>query len=60
MKYLLEISYQNKGIMKLLYKKGEREDIKNWRPITLLNTDYKIIANVLANRIQSKGICTWT
>ena len=28
------------AIIKLLYKKGNRLDIKNWRPIFLLNTDW--------------------
>ena len=37
----------------LLYKKGPREDIKNWRPISLLNVDYKILSKVLAERLKS-------
>ena len=44
---------QRRGIINLLYKKGERENLTNWRPITLLNVDYKIAAHVLANRMQS-------
>ena len=43
---------QSLGIITLLYKKGDRNDITNWRPITLLNCDYKIIEKVLANRMK--------
>ncbi|KAK3083826.1 hypothetical protein FSP39_003749 [Pinctada imbricata] len=43
---------ESKGILTLIHKKGEREDIKNWRPLTLLNVDYKIISKSLANRIK--------
>jgi hypothetical protein len=43
---------QYKGVLTLLYKSGEREDIRNWRPLTLLNSDYKIIAKILAERLK--------
>ncbi|KAG1928992.1 hypothetical protein F2P79_023214 [Pimephales promelas] len=41
------------GHVSLLYKKGDKEDLANWRPITLLNTDYKILAKVIAVRMRS-------
>ncbi len=35
------------GLVTLLYKKGKKEDLANWRPITLLTTDYKVLAKVI-------------
>ena len=44
---------QRRGIIKLLPKKDAKPDfIKNWRPITLLNCDYKLAAQTIANRIK--------
>ena len=42
---------QRTGLITLLYKKGDKLDTKNWRPISLLCTDYKILAKVLTNRL---------
>ena len=41
---------QRRGVISLLFKKGDRTQLKNWRPITLLTTDYKILSKALANR----------
>ena len=50
-----ELSYtQKQGVITLLLKGNEldKEDLNNWLPITLTNTDYKILAKVLAERLS--------
>ena len=42
---------QRTGVISLLYKKGDKLETKNWRPITLLCSDYKILAKVLTGRL---------
>jgi len=36
------------SITRLIYKKtGDVKDVKNWRPISLLNADYKILSKTI-------------
>ena len=39
------------GLMFLLYKKKEKWKVENYRPITLLNTDYKIYTKTIAKKL---------
>ena len=43
---------QRQAVLICIYKNGDRNDISNWRPISLLNTDYKLITKTLTNRIK--------
>ena len=53
----------NYGIVKLtnfaegwmcpIYIKNDRNEISNYRPITILNSDYKLLTKVLATRLAS-------
>ena len=40
------------AVVTLLHKKDKKDDLKNYRPISLTNYDYKIIAFVLTARLQ--------
>ncbi|KAK3545148.1 hypothetical protein QTP70_001570 [Hemibagrus guttatus] len=40
------------GYVTLLYKKGDRTELANWRPITLLTVDYKILAKLMVLRLR--------
>ena len=39
-------------VISLLPKKGDLTLLKNWRPVALSSTDYKILSKVLANRLK--------
>ena len=40
------------GVITLLFKSGCAKSIRNYRPITLLNSIYKIWATVITNRLK--------
>ncbi|GBG61726.1 hypothetical protein CBR_g23241 [Chara braunii] len=40
-----------RGVITLLYKKGDKLNVRNWRPISLLNVAYKILAKALSRRL---------
>jgi len=44
---------QYRGIITLYFKNGKPADIKNYRPISLLNVDYKILNKILNERLKN-------
>ena len=42
---------QRRGLIALSFKKGDRLDPRNWRPISLLNVDYKIASRAIVSRL---------
>ena len=51
-KKILYISARRGVITLILKKDRDMRFVKNWRPITLLNADYKIVEKTLANRMK--------
>lgn len=41
-----------RAVLSLLPKKGDLGLLKNWRPVSILCTDYKILAKCLSNRLK--------
>ena len=41
------------GLISVLYKKKDRDDPRNYRPVTLLNGDYKILTRILTRRMNT-------
>lgn len=40
------------GYIKLIFKRGIKELLRNWRGITLLNVDHKILTKIISNRVR--------
>ena len=44
--------FQRMAVMSLIFKGGDEENIENYKPISLTNVDYTILAFTLAQRMQ--------
>lgn len=42
---------RRRTVLTFLPEKGDLQDIKNWRPVSLLSTDYKLLSKVLSTQL---------
>ncbi|CAM2114727.1 unnamed protein product [Caretta caretta] len=42
-----------RAVLALLPKKGDLRDLRNWRPVSLLSTDYKVVAKAISLQLGS-------
>ena len=43
---------QLEALLRLVYKKDDKHLAKNWRPISLLNCDYKLASKIITDHLQ--------
>jgi len=56
LKYNLSLPGSESSFVTTLFKKGDRCDLANWRPIALSNADSKILSKLLTNRLNQIGL----
>jgi len=49
-------SSMTSGLISVLFKKKDRADPRNYRPISLLNSDYKILMRILTTRFAKAAV----
>ncbi|CAM5148391.1 unnamed protein product [Eretmochelys imbricata] len=42
-----------RAVLALLPKKGDLRNLQNWRPVSLLSTDYKVVVKAISLRLGS-------
>ena len=43
---------QRKALLRLIYKKDDKHLAKNWRPISVLNCDYKLASKIITDHLK--------
>ena len=43
---------QREALLRLIHKRDDKRLVKNWRPISLLNSDYKLASKIITERLK--------